>query len=389
MQKLKGLYIVENLYPITSGNTIYSFGLKEIFTSVFDLDFLTKSSGFEVNKANLINLNHFENNFIKKNSYFNRVLTVIALQFNFDFLPKIRVKELDSFFRDKSYDILIFDHMITYKYFRILRTYFKNSKFIYVSQNFELSNLKENIVFTSNNKFKFGLLEYLSLVHLFFKERLMLTKNQLIIFISKKDKFLIENFYKVNFDHNGIIILPTLDFPDTINDSNSKAMVILGTMGWYPNIDGVLHFVENYFKRLLNIDNNWKLYIVGKNPNIELINLSSKNIIITGEVEDVNDYILKSRFSIVPTRLGSGLKIKFHESIMRGITTIVNPSIIESYGIDFFPQELILSNFENFLALINSSESRNLFLSFQRKYNEFNKSNKEQYILSLKKFFNQ
>jgi hypothetical protein len=184
-------------------------------------------------------------------------------------------------------------------------------------------NLSEERKFTSVKRSPIYKLAYLFFLQR--SERRILKDSSITVFIAELDRIRIENHYSLDLKKKGIIVNPTYMF-ETLNDNlnKTKSIVFLGTMSWYPNIDGVIHFVQNYFNKLVLIDSSWKFYIVGSNPSIEILRLASSNIIITGAVEDVNPYLIDCMFSIVPNRLGSGLKIKFHESIMKGIPTIVN-----------------------------------------------------------------
>lgn len=381
-----GLFVSENIFPTTSGNTIYSYGVLELFTDLIGVDILTKSSSDGSTLSNFLELTEFEILFLKKNTHVNKLIILIRLISGKSFLSKKTRKLLDLFFDNKHYDVIIFDHLITYKYYQILRAYFINSKFIYISHNFELFNFKENESYVNIKRMALSIGSFLSVCHLYLKERLMLKKTNFIIFISNYDKNLIEKFYRINLHTKSITIMPTLEFKSNANFVDNKSIVFLGTMSWYPNIEAIKFFIKNYFNSLIKIDNEWKLYIVGRDPSNDIIGLSSKNIMVTGEVINVDDYVLKSKISIVPNMIGSGLKIKFHESVMRGITTFATQNIIDSYEINFFPNEMVLGDFDTFYSTLNSISLRQDFEEFRKNYIDYIKLNKIKYRNALKDF---
>lgn len=385
MNRIKCLHIVEDIYPLNSGNTIYSYGIMEVLSKISDLDLLTYSK-FNNQKINKIyNLKLFSDLFIIKNKRLRRVLNFVFMLSSLIYLSRKTKYNLSNYFDNKIYDVVVFDHIITNKFFKIIKAHFPHSKIVYVSHNFELRNLKESFVYSkfyTNFLYRFISSAYVSLI-----EKKMLAVSFLRIYISNLDKILIEEYYKLGANLSNLTILPTIDFPhlDLAFDKNSKNIVFLGSMGWYPNEDGILYFINHYFNKLLKIENDWKLFIVGRNPSESVLKMASSNVIVTGEVDNVDKFISNSRFSVVPIRLGSGLKIKFHEAVVKGVITIVDKSVIDSYEIDFFPQNFILDEFDSFLKLIQSKDTKVLFDRFRNDYLLWVDSNKQQYTRMLKK----
>ena len=92
------------------------------------------------------------------------------------------------------------------------------------------------------------------------------------------------------------------------------SIVFVGSMDWLPNIDGVLWFYKKIFPKIKHEMPSTKLYIVGKNPPLEIKNIVDKNVIITGYVNDVREYMAKAAVFIVPLRIGGGMRIKILEA---------------------------------------------------------------------------
>ncbi|MFH1612322.1 MAG: glycosyltransferase family 4 protein [bacterium] len=93
------------------------------------------------------------------------------------------------------------------------------------------------------------------------------------------------------------------------------SLVFTGTMYYEPNIDAMEYFCQNIFPLLKEKIPLVKLYIVGQKPPQKIINFGKdENIIVTGFVEDIREYIAQSCIYIVPVRTGGGTKTKILEA---------------------------------------------------------------------------
>ncbi len=147
-----------------------------------------------------------------------------------------------------------------------------------------------------------------------------------IIAVTPKDKQILER----EIPSLNISIIPTCIDSDYIKPSeipnNLKDLIFVGSYGHYPNVDGVLYFCRDIFPRILKEVPETHLYIVGPYATKKILNLASKNITVTGLVKDIRPYISRS-VSIVPLRVGSGIKGKIIEAMGLG-----SPVITTSIG---------------------------------------------------------
>lgn len=102
------------------------------------------------------------------------------------------------------------------------------------------------------------------------------------------------------------------------------AILFVGTLTWEANIDSVVYFIKEIWPILLQHNKNLKFYIVGKHPDMRIIQLSEEydNIIITGFVQNLDDYYKRCKVFISPLRFGSGIKVKVMNALYRGIPTV-------------------------------------------------------------------
>lgn len=107
-----------------------------------------------------------------------------------------------------------------------------------------------------------------------------------------------------------------LDFftPSDI-EPEKNTLVFVGMMTYVPNYDGVQYFLDDIFPRILAVQPDTKIYIVGKNPPASIVRRANENIIVTGFVEDVRPYIHKASVYVVPLRMGGGTRLKIVEAL--------------------------------------------------------------------------
>lgn len=127
------------------------------------------------------------------------------------------------------------------------------------------------------------------------------------------------------------------------------SIIFIGNLEWYPNVDGLLWFLRRIYPAIKQKISSIKFYIVGKNPPRALLSFASPDIIITGYVKDVREYISKSKLVVVPLRIGGGMRIKILEAMAMGKAVISTP--IGAEGINAKnDEEIIIRDGENDLA---------------------------------------
>ena len=80
----------------------------------------------------------------------------------------------------------------------------------------------------------------------------------------------------------------------------------------------MLYFCRQIFPLILEKIPEVHLYIVGLNPPQEILDLTDKNVTITGSVDDIRPYVYKASVFVAPLRFGSGIKGKVLEAIALG-----------------------------------------------------------------------
>jgi len=88
------------------------------------------------------------------------------------------------------------------------------------------------------------------------------------------------------------------------------SIISVASMDWLPNVESILWFCRDIFPLLKKQIRQAKLYIVGKNPPTSIKRLQDSDVVVTGFVEDVREYISRSAVFIVPLKTGSGIRVK-------------------------------------------------------------------------------
>jgi glycosyltransferase involved in cell wall biosynthesis len=111
-------------------------------------------------------------------------------------------------------------------------------------------------------------------------------------------------------------------------------------MGYVPNYEGIIWFLDNIFPLIRKEIPNIKIYIVGKNPPQKLRKRATGNIIVTGFVKDVRPYVWRSSVYVVPLRMGGGTRLKVLEAL--AMKKPVVTTSIGCEGIDVTNDETVL-----------------------------------------------
>ncbi|MCR4663026.1 MAG: glycosyltransferase family 4 protein [Endomicrobiaceae bacterium] len=154
-----------------------------------------------------------------------------------------------------------------------------------------------------------------------------------VIVLTERDKKLIEN---LNNNIKATIIPTGVDSefykPNDYTD-NEKNLVFVGHYRHFPNADAIVYFVKNIFPKVIQKIPDIKLYIVGSGVTKAVEELKNDNIIITGEVEDIKQYLKRPNIFVAPVRLGGGIKGKVLEAMAMGVPVVATKEAVS--GIDY------------------------------------------------------
>jgi len=315
-------------YPIyNDGGTLMTYNVMKFLNTDNDLDFISFH-----NPNNVIPEDFMDG--ICNNSFLiedNVTLTSLDyLKSIVSFKPPFYNKKSNLFFyelkkliNNNKYDLIFIDgiHMDVYA------SEIKHSNKI-ISLHDSLSLLYLSFYNSSNNFFVKSYFYYCSLI--FKKVELQILKNyRKCLFVSNKDVEYLKKNTSNKITNCFVIqngVNQDLVAKQQIIKKNENALVFTGVMDYKPNVDAVMFFVKEIFPLILINHPKTIFFIVGKNPSEEIKLLKSKNIIVTGFVDDISGFILNSCVYVSPLLSGAGLKNKILEAMALRIP-IVSTSI--------------------------------------------------------------
>ncbi len=104
--------------------------------------------------------------------------------------------------------------------------------------------------------------------------------------------------------------------------SNAKTLLFTGNMDYAPNVDAVTFFVQNQFPKLLESFPDTRLLIAGQRPVKSVQDLATKNVVVTGFVEDISEMYAMADVVIAPLRFGAGTQNKVLEAMAMGVPVV-------------------------------------------------------------------
>ena len=181
------------------------------------------------------------------------------------------------------------------------------------------------------------LIEY---VKLCFYETMNLPLIDMVTVTSKQDYVALSK----KFSRSTIrIISNSIDLPNvSYEDVNNKTILFLGSIGYDPNYDAVIHFLNKIFPLIRKRINDVKFYIAGPLSKDFLGKFhDGKSIFVLGFVEDLALLYRKISVVVVPIRIGGGTRIKILEAAAY-LKPIVSTSI-GSEGLELQDNKHILT----------------------------------------------
>ncbi len=132
-------------------------------------------------------------------------------------------------------------------------------------------------------------------------------------------------------------------------EKEPDSIIFIGALDWFPNIDGIYWFCKKVFPLIKAEVSSVRLYIVGRNPPARIKKLENENLVVHGSVKDIREHLAKSSVTIVPLRIGGGMRIKILEALAMGIPVV--STSIGCEGIDITNgREVLIADAERVFA---------------------------------------
>lgn len=295
---------------------------------------------------------------------------------------KYKSEEMEHLLRNLSgkynYQCIYFDHLQTFIYEPLIKKLWPKAKTIIDEHNCETVIMQRNAAVSANLiKKAFLTIEARKLARF---ENASISKADKTIVLSESDQKALEKQLGKKFP--SIIIPNRVAETNKIKKTNQQVsdklrIMFVGTMTWEPNNNGILWFMDNVYRKMLETNQNIELYVVGKNPSIQVIELAKTlhNITVTGYVDSVDPYYEMCDLMVVPLFVGSGQRIKIIEAFSRKMPVV--STTIGAEGLVYQNGESILiaddtDRFIDAIEKLNDYELRcKIACNARRNYDKF------------------
>ena len=124
-----------------------------------------------------------------------------------------------------------------------------------------------------------------------------------------------------------IVVVPNgIDFKLFYPRESEKKydLIFAGNMSYLPNVFTAEYIVNKILPLIITLFPNICIVLCGANPSPRVKRLQSKNVVVTGWVENIQEYYAQSRVFIAPMEVGTGLQNKLLEAMAMKIPCIIS-----------------------------------------------------------------
>ncbi len=125
------------------------------------------------------------------------------------------------------------------------------------------------------------------------------------------------------------------DFPYRSIDPNNHDLIFIGAMDNLANIDAARFLAQEIFPQVRSHYPDSKLMLVGSRPVSEVFELNQlPNVVVTGAVPSMADYLHRATVCVIPMRTGFGIKNKTLEAMAAGTPVVASDRGLEGLTLD-------------------------------------------------------
>ena len=226
-----------------------------------------------------------------------------------------------AYYRNKNFKILL-DELLSQNRFDIVHVYMlRMAHYVADYTIFKIISLVDSMALNMKRRVE----NESGLKKLVFKYENLLVRNYETKMIRKFNKaIVVSNIDKEYIGEQNIEVIPIgINIQQSKIIKEDKKIIFSGNMGYFPNQNAVIWFVENCFNEIKRAIPEIKFFIVGKNPPEKIIKYQDGlNIFVKGYVDSMIDELASATIAIAPMQSGSGMQIKILESMSIGLPIV-------------------------------------------------------------------
>lgn len=314
-------------YPPDNGLKVRIFNLISPLSQYHDISLVSFVDTKEPQEENISHLSKycttvrsvpFQPEGAKGYGLFNRLPDVVLVYFSSSMVKAIK-EEISK----RDFDIIIIESLKMAQY---LPADFKGLSTL-STHNVESIKYRSLLELKKGIKKKTGALIQLSKLRRY--EINMLNEFDLCITVSERDRYVFQKWSSHrNMEIEEIPIgIDTAEYkPIEDEKKDGKTISFCGACSYEPNVDAILYFYKEILPIIKYEIPDVTFQVIGSNPPTEILNLASEdNITVTGYVDDVKTYLLKSSVFAAPLRMGGGSKVKIIQAMGSGLPVVTTP----------------------------------------------------------------
>jgi tetratricopeptide (TPR) repeat protein len=139
----------------------------------------------------------------------------------------------------------------------------------------------------------------------------------------------------------------------TITNPCNQKILFIGTMSYYPNIDGACYFVEQILPIVWQHQAHVTFCIAGAEPPQAILDLTQDSrVTVVANPENMSDVAATCQITVVPLRIGGGTRIKILHSMAMGLPVVSTSLGCEGLAVADGVHLLVRDQPEDFAAAI-------------------------------------
>ncbi len=113
-------------------------------------------------------------------------------------------------------------------------------------------------------------------------------------------------------------------FPPVFEGRDRYQMLMMGSLDWRPNIDGISYFLKSVYPKLRLAEPRLRLVIIGRQPEPAWAAWvrSHPGVELQANVPEVRPYVEQAGCLVVPLRVGGGSRLKILEAAASGLPVV-------------------------------------------------------------------